>query len=448
MLYRLLFIFVCLSFLPGQSIFNRWLGTDPFTGSAQSTAMGSTHLLNSSGSSNARFNPANLALIDSNFEINLQIDRFSAFERRSYIMLDDWAEFLLYGDYVANEFSYYGLRGGLSVNTNILDLGRVGLGFHYAPLTHFTYHYSEEVRGKNDAAYGEVLIRDPIVGYQNLRTDGTFMVSSLGGGLQLNIPGDITLSVGAALNIIPSAEISERVWVDTLYEDVANLSTYPTINQTDTIPLSDFIWSPYKTGPNFITLSTKLNLKSKIEIAASWESDAALATTPYEWSIDSTSGLLQYWDHSTYEDSTFYAVTGINYIKPEIRSLAIKYMANPKKIISISFEMNEVLYTNHLILKNYHIYKFGFEYITPMGNPIRGGLVYRTAFLPAMSPVSMFTFGTGKNMGNLIIDVAGTYCFQSFQYPDLFPIEDDIRPDYDLVRDSKLHLQLDIRYKF
>ena len=123
-------------------------------------------------------------------------------------------------------------------------------------------------------------------------------------------------------------------------------------------------------------------------------------------------------------------------------------MADSKKIMSISFEMNEVLYTNHLILKNYHIYKFGFEYLTQMGTPIRGGLVYRTAFLPAMSPVSMFTFGTGKNIGNLIIDVAGTYCFQSFQYPDLFPIEDDIRPDYDLVRESQLHLQLDIRYKF
>ena len=47
-----------------------------------------------------------------------------------------------------------------------------------------------------------------------------------------------------------------------------------------------------------------------------------------------------------------------------------------------------------------------------------------------------------------MIDAAGTYCFQSFNYPDLFLVEDDIRPDYDLVRESQLHLQLDLSYKF
>ena len=149
MLYRLLFIFVCLSFLPGQSIFNRWLGTDPFTGSAQSTAMGSTHLLNSIGSSNARFNPANLTLKDQYLEINLQIDRSSVFERRSIQMLDNFGDFLLHGDYVANEFSYYGFSGGISGATKIIG-GKAGFGIHHAPLAHFKYYYSEEVRGKKD----------------------------------------------------------------------------------------------------------------------------------------------------------------------------------------------------------------------------------------------------------------------------------------------------------
>jgi hypothetical protein len=74
--------------------------------------------------------------------------------------------------------------------------------------------------------------------------------------------------------------------------------------------------------------------------------------------------------------------------------------------------------------------------------------MYRTAYIPAMKPVSMFTFGSGKSIGNLMVDVAGTYCFQSFSYPDLFPVEGDIRTDYDLVRDSQLHLQLALTYQF
>ncbi len=74
--------------------------------------------------------------------------------------------------------------------------------------------------------------------------------------------------------------------------------------------------------------------------------------------------------------------------------------------------------------------------------------MYKTAYIPIMKPVSMFTFGSGKSIGDLIIDVAGTYCFQSFSYPDLFPVEGDIRTDYDLVRDSQLHLMLSLTYLF
>ena len=57
-------------------------------------------------------------------------------------------------------------------------------------------------------------------------------------------------------------------------------------------------------------------------------------------------------------------------------------------------------------------------------------------------------FIEGKNIGNLVIDVAGTYRFYSFSYPDLFPVEGDNRPDYDLVRESQLQLQLALIYRF
>ncbi len=117
-------------------------------------------------------------------------------------------------------------------------------------------------------------------------------------------------------------------------------------------------------------------------------------------------------------------------------------------MMSIDFEINQISYNGHHNFQDYKQFKFGFEYLTQLGTPIRGGLVYKTAFIPAMKPVSMFTFGSGKSIGNLEIDYAGTYSFQSFNYPDLFPVEDDIRSEYDLVRDSQLHLQLAVTYKF
>ena len=83
-----------------------------------------------------------------------------------------------------------------------------------------------------------------------------------------------------------------------------------------------------------------------------------------------------------------------------------------------------------------------------MGTPIRGGLTYQTPKLIAMSPISMFTFGTGKTIKSLTMDIAGTYSFYSFQYPDLFPVENDTRTDYDLVRESQLQLQLALTYRF
>ena len=266
-------------------------------------------------------------------------------------------------------------------------------------------------------------------------------------GYNINFTENIDINIGASINQIHAAEISDRTKIDTLklhdtygfpsYSDIANLSDYPDVDQSSDIPKS-----------SFISLSTQLTINSHSIIGVSWEGKANSKTIAHITSIDSTNGLFQYWDSSTIEDSIFYTVNGINYIKPEMKSLAFNYIADADHGISLSFEINQISYNGHLNLNDYQQFKFGFEYLTQMGTPIRGGLVYRTAFIPAMKPVSMFTFGSGKSIGNLVIDYAGTYSFQSFNYPDLFPVEGDIRADYDLVRDSRLHLQFALTYKF
>ena len=106
MLYRIIFILILSqTFLLGQSLFNRWVGTDPFTGSARSTAIGHTHLLNSSGSSNVRFNPANLSSLESKLIFDIQWDRSTIFERWSMPVRDFFGDFLTVADYVADQRS-------------------------------------------------------------------------------------------------------------------------------------------------------------------------------------------------------------------------------------------------------------------------------------------------------------------------------------------------------
>ncbi|MBC8255767.1 MAG: hypothetical protein H8E85_00465 [Candidatus Marinimicrobia bacterium] len=431
MLYRILTIILTFSILSGQSLFNRWTGTDPFVGSARSTAMGTTHLLNSTASNNVRFNPAKLSLLISKRELSIQVNRSSVFERWSMPVRDSFGEFLTSADYVANEFNYYDVNLGLIGTVNITSMGKIGIGFNYAPLTHFTYQYSEEVRGSYSIEDGEYASKDPIVGYQNLSVEGKLMLASIGGGINLAILGDIEMSVGGALNLIQSAKLKDRVEVDTLYSDVTNLTTLPDYSSTSELPAA-----------NFLTFSTNLKLNSNINLGASWEADANITSSQYNWEIDSTNGLFQYWG-----DSSF-VISGLNYMKPDIKSFAFSYSSNTQQIMSIDFEVDQVSYKKHLIFQDYKQFKFGFEYLTQMGTPIRGGLVYKTPLIPAMKPISMFTFGSGKTIGNLVIDYAGTYSFQSFNYPDLFPVEGDIRSENDLVRDSQLHLQLALIYKF
>ena len=436
--YRLFIIFFCFSFLPGQSLFNRFVGTDPFKGYARSTAMGNTHLLNSTGSANVRFNPANITSMEMNWGFDIQADRSSVFERWSMPTKNKFGDFLTNADYVANEFNYHSISSGLFASINLPIIGTVGAGFHYAPLTHFIYHYSEEVRARMNGIYedewrdDEIPIKDPYIGSHNLDIEGSPMVTSLGCGIQLDMLGDIDFYIGGTINLIQSTQITNRVEVDTINtDDVTNLSTLHDVNATSELP-----------SVNFMTFSTTMNLNSNIFLGASWEEKAKATTTPYSLSINSMSGLFQYFDDSSY------VVNGLNYMKPEISSLALSYISHTEQTMSINFEINQVSYDNHLNLQNYRIFKFGFEYLTQMRTPIRGGLVYKTASIHALKPVSMFTFGTGKTIGNLVIDAAGTYCFQSFYYPDLFLVEDDIRPDYDLVRESQFHLQLDLSYKF
>tara|TARA_B100001029_G_scaffold74763_1_gene61094 strand:- start:588 stop:1883 length:1296 start_codon:yes stop_codon:yes gene_type:complete len=429
--YKLIILVFGINLLFSQSLFNRWIGTNPYIGSPRSTSMGHTHLLNSTGSSIVRFNPSKLGLIKPMKGFDFQLNRNSTFQRWSIPVRDSFGEFLTDADYVANKFSYYGTHFGLITSTNLTEIGSIGIGFHYTPLTHFTYEYSEEIRGSYKTQDGEYASKDPIIGYHNLSTNSTPMVSTLGGGVKF-VLDNINVSFGGSFSIIQSSLITDQINIDTLFsDDMTNLSKF-----------SDFYIQYKVPTTNFINLSSTMNLSESLQIGISWEQNSKSQTTLHNSYIDSSNGLFQYFNDSSY------SVIGLNYMKPEIKSIGISYISNIENPISINLEINQISYFNHLNLNDYKQFKFGFEYISSTGTPIRAGLLYKTSPIQSIKPISILTFGSGKSFKKITIDFSTTYCFQSYYYNDLFPIPGETRPELDLVKESKLNIQLGITYIF
>ena len=458
MRYKII-VLIIFSIVSSQSLFNRFLGADSFSGSARSTAMGNTHLLSSTGSNNIRFNPAMLSR--KNASIDFKVNRFSSFERWSMPVRDSFDEVLTHADYVSNEFSKFLVSGGAAISLNIPFIGNIGVGLSQYPLTHFTYAYSEEVRGTYRPEDGEYATKDPIVGYQNYNVDGTVFANSIGVGATLNLFGDFKTSVGASLNLTRPFTLNERVDVVSLYSDVTNLAVYSDVKDSYDID-SDM----------FISVSTIVDLTVSSMVGLFYESKLQLKTDNSNMPIDSKNGLFQYWgvaeqftdlngDEQWNDGETFiddnengqwdneYLPLGLNYLKPEIMGFSWGYKTSNEESLSINFEVDQVSYNDHLNLNDIYNWKFGFEYLTQLGTPVRGGLLYSTSSVNSLPATTMFTFGSGKKIGEIVIDISGAYQLYTYKYPDFFVVEGDVRPDYyDTIRDSQLNLFLAISYSF
>ena len=416
MRYKFL-VLIIFSMVSAQSLFNRFLGADSFSGSARSTAMGKTHLLNSTGSNNVRFNPAMLSVRGNDIGFDFQVERFSSFERWSMPVKDFFGDFLAHADYVSNEFSNFLVSGGATMSLKTPFIGNLGVGFRHYPLTHFTYQYSEEVRGSYSLEEGEYSSKDPIVGYHNYNVDGTVMASTVGVGANLNLNGDLSSSIGFSISSTQPFKITHERTVDSLYSDVTNLSEYP-----DTMKVFETSASEI-----FFSVNFQLDIGNRNSISLFFED---------KFSINFTDSNL---DFSIGVDSTLY-------FKPQLFSFSWSQKSTELTPLSFSFQVDQFSYIDD----DFYKWKFGFEYMTQLGTPVRAGLVYTSERDKTLFPsTTMFTFGSGKNIGNLNIDFAGTYELFTFQHPDLFPVEGDARPNYyDTVRDSQLNLFFAVSYSF
>ena len=76
------------------------------------------------------------------------------------------------------------------------------------------------------------------------------------------------------------------------------------------------------------------------------------------------------------------------------------------------------------------------------------GLAYKEPSVQVLSPVTTFCFGTSREFNNLVFDLGASYSYQKYKYHDLFPVQGDIRPDFDTVHESNWSLISTLSYTF
>ena len=435
MRFKFLFILLLCNYLFTQSLLNRAVGSDNVFGSARSYGMGFTHTTNGDNSSLIRYNPSLLSYIskDQNLIFDFQINLSSIKERRSILVKDYFGDFLTYADYLNNNNFYNYLQGGIIMNFK----NKITLSGSFLPLVSFDYDYLEEVRGSADVEDGDVGMKDPLIGYQVFSTSGRANSLSLGASYSYKLDDINYCNIGFGYHKILDTEIIDDIHIDSLTTQIENFSEVQDYYNKDTFKdLGEY----YSLGLSYIN--------NQILLSFNLESDMLINTPEYEaFNFIDSIGVISYLDSS----SNNFILSGLNYYKPQKLNLGISYKSksNSDLTISAEYEFNQINpENNYNYLKDYTIYKLGFEYILPSSTPIRAGLIYKTSPIVLIQDQSIITFGTGGKFKNIFYDVGCSYLLFDYYYPDLFPIEGTIHNGFDKITESKFDLIFTLRYLF
>ena len=435
MRFKFLFILILCNYIFGQSLLNRAVGGDNSFGSARSYGMGFTHTINTNNSSMIRYNPSLLSYVAKNqlFIYDFQLNGYLIKERRSILVKDYFGDFLTYADYLNNENIYNDFQGGMIINLK----NTFAISGAILPLATFDYDYIEEIRGSADVEDGDVGMKDPLVGYQIFNTSGKLNSLSLGASYSYNINNIHYYNIGFGYHKILNTEITDNIYIDSLTTQIENLSEVENyFNRESFNDLGGY----YSSGFSYFNNEFLFSLNFESDILIQKELICGYQTFNF---IDST-GTISYLDSS----NANFIFSGLNYYKPQKLNIGISY--NPKEnsdlTVSAEYEINKV--NNLEYLKDYNIYKLGFEYILPSLTPIRGGLVYKTSPINLIPDQSIITCGTGGSFNNIFYDIGLSYSLFDYYYPDLFPIEDTIHNGFDKITESKLSILFTLRYLF
>ena len=433
MRFKFLFILILCNYLFAQSLLNRAVGGNDSFGSARSYGMGLTHSLNINNTSAIRYNPSLLSYIskDQNLIVDFQLNSSFIKERRSILVKDYFGDFLTYADYLNNNNFYNYIQGGMIINFKNITLATA-----FLPLTTFDYDYTEEVRGSADIEDGDVGMKDPLVGYQIFNTSGRLNTLSLGFSLTGDFNNTDSYNLGFGYHKILDTEIIDDIHIDSLTTQIENFSTVQDYYNKET----------FKNLGNYYSLGASY-INNQIVISFNVESDILVQTEGYQGcTFSESTGVISYLDTS----NTQFILSGINYYKPQKLNFGISYKSqnNSDLIVSAEYEINQTSDSAPNYLKDYNIYKLGFEYTLPSSTPIRAGLIYKTSPMALMPDQSAITCGTGGKFKNIFYDLGISYSIFDYYYPDLFPVEGSLDNGFDKITESKFDFIFTIRYVF
>ena len=458
MYYRIFYIFILLvNLLIGQSFFNKSIGNEIGFQSARSYGIGQTHFMNSNTSVLALRNPAQLGFLDKGIKVDFNLSGFMYSERRSLDLQDYFGDFLTEGDYVLNNNFYNYSQFGVLGNYEILFMD-FGFAISHGPWSSIDYRYQEEVRGSASYDDGIIGIRDPIVGYHILEHDGQIDLTSFALGLGINK----NISFGLGVNYIHKGSYN------------MNLRSFQIGNSSDNLaPYIDLNLSSNSEKDIFPSISGVFK-KAGFEISLGYEKNAIIRNSSYSgFSISDSSGLPYYITallnseevdpgnpSSLYDDEGIFELAynsiGFSIEKPEKIKMGLSHQEGSSshyrlfslEIIKNNFlDIENYIGSNASIYRNYYHINIGVEH-SKFNKIFRMGLSYKQPSFQVLSPLTTFCFGTSKEFNNVIFDIGASYSYQKYQYQDLFPVQGDVRPDFDSVHESNWSLVSTISYKF
>ena len=451
---RLLLILI-FSLLSGQTYYQSAIGVEYNSYNARSFAMGSSF---SDGSAFCLIsNPANLSMgNNSNFSIIASYLVDSKLERRSIVVKDSFEDYLTEADYVRNINFNSSYAIGLKYNK---DMGRMAfsLGAAYLPYKNYSYDYKEEIRGSLPSNDGDIFSRDPFLGSHILKSEGKQNLYSLGSSLDWQMNENILMSFGISSNIIDDAVITENMSLDILPMD-DNISGY----------FSDII--PYDIkynleGASFFTFAYRLEF-NKYLFGLSFEESAEIINNLNDFNYYYLDMTISETDDITYDIisySELYADNPIiidyiddylelktsNIEKPQKNGFYFSIINPDKNDVSFILGYERYQYKKSYILSSNEKYSLGIEHYTINNTALRFGLEYKTSpFKPYISSISSFTFGLGRKINNFVFDIGGRYSQIQFNYPDLYPVIDNLFEELDIVNESNFILMGTLSYKF
>ncbi len=454
--FKLFLISSLISIGVGQSFFNKTLGYELTENSPRAMGLGYTTSLSSIDSYSLIANPANLINPNKSISIFAQSRIIRTNERRSFVLKDSFGDFLTNADYVANKNSTTVKSFGISINKNI-GKNIISGGIAYLPLYSFNSSYKEEVRGSVSCEDGVPCTRDALSGYHNFNSDGLLSGTSLGFSGKY-ITSFANINFGLSVTKTNSAETSYNLFTEILNDEASNLSEIPNANIINAFDSGTFSNFGIIIESNF---SAKISYykRSQLKLNSQFSYLGGL--------YNEENGLIEYLTNIESPDTTYIDLnyTDASFVIPQKTVFGLSYSPKALQQTELFFEIDLLEYLDEILISNSNTfnedvnvpniklpvsksYKFGIEYNMLNKTALRAGLAYKESPIPGINSESIITCGYSKTINKLTYDFGFSINQNEYDYPDIFPVENDPRPNYDKVKESFMNISLAIQYSF